>query len=141
MFNTFTSIEFYDLFHVFVFVLFPFCAFPCCTQFEKPFLLLVLQCYKNKCFCLLVLSLGRVLLRVWWQDTVERQTVRRRPESERRDWQTGLNWPVCCAGDSSPAKRLWSDISSSLSYTGWVMHVTPCLNICKHEPCHFWLLL
>lgn len=68
-------------------------------------------------------SIPHLSNRVWSQPTVGKLTAKKKEVKKMRkraEWQTGLNWPVCCAGDSFPVRRRSSGTNSSLSYIRWL---------------------
>lgn len=86
------------------------------TRWIAAFPLLVFVFLLSLCF----LSTPHLSSRAWSQPTVEKLTARRKQQTKKRrkgEWQTGLNWPVCCVEGSSPAKRPSSGTSSFRSYT------------------------
>jgi len=79
--------------------------------------------------------------RVWSQPTAEKLTAKKKEATKKRrkgGWLTGINWPVCCVGGSSPARRPSSGTSSSPSCIRWLQrpldsHVTLFANIDIHR--------
>lgn len=93
------------------------------TFFKNTIIISLSICFSvfNPASCLC--SVPLLSSRVWSQPTVEKLTAKKKEATKTRrmgGWPTGLNWPVCCVGGSSPARRPSSGTSSSLSYTRWL---------------------